>query len=78
MLRCSVDQGGRGTQIFALQIRTVVVYYTQVLQVRIEDTELRKGAAQKEIKKCAISSEENFRSNCPIESRKFFSHIPRC
>ena len=41
MFRCSVDQGGRGTQIFALLIRTVVVYYKQVLQVRIEGTELQ-------------------------------------
>ena len=36
-----------GPQIFALLIRTVVVYYTQVLQVRIEGTELRKGTAKK-------------------------------
>ena len=67
-----MDQGGHGTQIFALLIRTVVVYYTHVLQVRIEGTELQKGTAKKKFKKCAISSEEIFRSRCPIESRKFF------
>ena len=72
MFRCSVDQGGRGTQIFALLIRTVVVRYTQVLQVRIEGTKLRKGTAKKKLKKCAISSEENFLSNSPIEALSFF------
>ena len=51
MFTCSVDQGGSGTQIFALLIRTVVVYYTQVLQVRIEGTELRKRYGKKERKK---------------------------
>ena len=38
-------------RFFALLIRTVVVYYTQVLQVRIEGTKLRKGMAKKEMKK---------------------------
>ena len=63
-LRCSVDQGGRGPQIFALLIRTVVVYYTQVLQVRIEGTELRKGTAKKKWKK-----------SVPSRARKFFVQI---
>ena len=51
MFRCSVDQGGSGIQVFALLIRTVVVYYTQVSQVRIEGTELRKRYGKKEMKK---------------------------
>ena len=58
-----MDQGGCGTQIFALQIRTVVVYYTQVLQVRIEGTELWKGTAKKNEK------------NVPSRARKIFVQI---
>ena len=51
MFTCSVDQGGRRQQIPASLIRTVVVYYTQVSQVRIEGTELRKRYGKKEMKK---------------------------
>ena len=73
MFRCSVDQGGSGIQVFALLIRTVVVYYTQVSQVRVEGTEQRKRYDKKKKKwKSAISSKDIFRSNCPIESRSFF------
>ena len=64
MFTCSMDQGCSGTQIFALLIRTVVVYYTQVLQVRIEGMELQKGTAKKEMKK-----------NVPSRARKIFLRI---
>ena len=60
-----VDQGGCGTQIFALLIHTVVVYYTQVLQVRIEGTELRKRCGKKEMKKM-----------CHLERGKFSFKLP--
>ena len=79
MFRCSVDQGGRGTQIFALLIRTAVVYYTQVLQVRIEGMELRKGTAKKEMEKNVPSrARKIFVQIALLEVVSFFSHIPRC
>ena len=58
-----VDQGGSGIQIFSLLIRTVVVYYTQGSQVRIEGTELRKRYGEKEMK------------NVPSQARKIFIQI---
>ena len=55
MFTCSVDQGGCKRSAFrflpCLQIRTVVVYYTQVSQVCIEGTELWKRYGKKEMKK---------------------------
>ena len=60
-----MDQGGRSTQIFALLIRTVVVYYTQVLQVRIEGTGRRKRYGKK----------RNEKKDVPSRERKIFVQI---
>ena len=67
-----MDQGGSGIQVFAFLKRTVVVYYTQVPQVRIEGTELRKRYGKKEMKKCAISSEEIFVHIAQSKALSFF------
>ena len=45
----------QGAFLPCLQLRTVVLYYTQVSQVRIEGTKRRKRYGEKEMKKCAIS-----------------------
>ena len=69
MFTCSVDQGGARLEVAfrflpRLQIGTVVVCYTQVSQVRIEGTELRKRYGKKEMKK-----------NVPSRARKFLVQI---
>ena len=64
MFSCSVDQGGSAIRIFAWLIRTVVEYYTQVSQVRIEGTELRKKYGKKRNEK-----------NVPSGARKIFVQI---
>ena len=74
-----MDQEGRSTQIFALLIRTVVVYYTQVLQVRIEGMELQKGTAKKEMKKNVPSRARKICVQIALsEAVSFFSHIQCC
>ena len=57
------EAGGSGVQILALLIRTVVVYYTQVSQVRIEGTELRKRYGKKMKKVPSVEKKKKIHSS---------------